>query len=141
MVMGDKAETTIPINKLRQILIDCFNESELQNLVFDLGIDYENLPGKSKEDKTRELIAFLERRGRVSELVRVCYQLRPNLPWEEALGREDLQISRILHTKPDSQAIAQHRDNFAPYEIGLLRLLEQIGINHSRYMAFLRNTA
>ncbi|MCP4358009.1 MAG: hypothetical protein GY796_08345 [Chloroflexi bacterium] len=39
-------------------------------------MDYENLPGKSKGDKGRELIAFLERRGRVSELICMIQQVR-----------------------------------------------------------------
>lgn len=87
--------TTITVDKLRRILTDYFNESELQNLIFDLGeVDYENLPGKSKEDKARELIAFLERRGRVSELVQLCYRLRPNAPWDENFDKEDLQASK-----------------------------------------------
>jgi hypothetical protein len=43
---------------LRRILTERFSEAELHNLVFDLGIAYDILPGSSKEDKARELIAF-----------------------------------------------------------------------------------
>jgi hypothetical protein len=68
---------SISTTKLRQNLIAYFDEGELQTLAFDLGVDYENLPGKTKGDKARELIAFLNRRGRIHELVQLCYQLRP----------------------------------------------------------------
>lgn len=74
-----RSQNSLPTHKLRQILTNYFNESELQNLTFDLGVDYENLAGKSEADKARELLAFLERRGRVSELVEIIIRLRPNI--------------------------------------------------------------
>lgn len=67
--------------KLRRILLSSFNESELRDLCFDLRVDYDNLPGQSKADKARELVAYFDRRGRLAELIKVCYQLRPNASW------------------------------------------------------------
>ena len=52
--------------RLREILSDRFNESELRDLCFDLGISYENLPGSSKADRARELIVYCEQRERTS---------------------------------------------------------------------------
>lgn len=127
-------EMTISTDKLRQILNDYLNESELQNLAFDLGVDYENLPGKSKGDKARELIAFLERRGRLSDLIQTCYQLRPNAPWEGKFDKENLQTSNISHSKPTSQVSGRYKDSFTHYEIGLVNLVEQIGQDHPRYV-------
>lgn len=69
------------LSRLRQLLSDYFSESELQTLVFDLGLDYEMLPGPTKGDKARELITQLRRRGRLTELVEAGRQLRPNLEW------------------------------------------------------------
>jgi hypothetical protein len=66
---------------LRQILEGSFNESELRTLCFDLHIDYDSLPGQSKGDKARELVAYLHRRGRIPELVRVGRQSRPDVHW------------------------------------------------------------
>lgn len=134
MGTSDKKEITISTNKLRQILIDYFDESELQNLAFDLGVDYENLPGQSKGDKARGLIAFLERRGRLSELVQACHQLRLNAPWEGELAQEAQQTSDMLRVSSTSQMVEWRRDNFAHYEIGLASLLTQIGQGHSRYV-------
>ncbi|MBK9711493.1 MAG: hypothetical protein IPO81_09230 [Kouleothrix sp.] len=67
--------------KLRQIITDFFSDDELRELCFDLGIDYENLPGAGKAAKARELVAYAQRRGRMQDLVTTCQQLRPNAPW------------------------------------------------------------
>ena len=67
--------------RLRQILTNYFDMSELRTLCFDLGVDYESLPGDGKGDKARELVAYFERRGYFSRLVEACYKLRPQAPW------------------------------------------------------------
>ena len=66
---------------LRQMIIEAFNESELQTLCFDLNIDYEALPPGSKMDKARELIARCLREQRIAELLSLCKEVRPNLEW------------------------------------------------------------
>ena len=63
--------------KLHQMLASHFNKGELKTLCFYLGIDYDDLPGEGKADKARELISYVERHGRVLELVDVVNQLRP----------------------------------------------------------------
>ncbi len=65
----------------RKILTTYFSNSELNNIYFDLGIDYENFSGSGKIDKARELILHMEKRGRISELIRDCHESRPNAPW------------------------------------------------------------
>jgi tetratricopeptide (TPR) repeat protein len=67
--------------QLRRVLDEYFNETELRNLCFDMGIDYEGLSSGGKADKARELIAHCERRGQVDELERRCRELRPNVNW------------------------------------------------------------
>jgi len=69
--------------KLRHELIRCFDENELRDLCFDLGVDYESLPGEGKRAKVRELIVYLERRGRLPELVKMGRELRPDVSWED----------------------------------------------------------
>ncbi len=68
--------------KLRLTLDKYFNEGELRNLYFDMNVDYEGLPGESKSDKARELVAYCERRQIIPDLVAKCRQLRPNVSWE-----------------------------------------------------------
>ena len=67
--------------KLRQILNAFFNESELRDLSFDLGVDYEELPGASKADKAREMVAYFKRRELTYELVKRVRSQRPNVKW------------------------------------------------------------
>ncbi|MCA9918484.1 MAG: hypothetical protein KC445_11060 [Anaerolineales bacterium] len=67
--------------KLRQAIVDAFDESELRTLCFDLKIDYEALPPGSKLDKARELVALCLRDSRIGELVSLCESARPKVDW------------------------------------------------------------
>jgi hypothetical protein len=68
-------------SRLRQGLSDLFSEEELRTLCFDLGVDYENLPGSGKIGKAREIVAYFERRSSIPQLITQCRRLRPNGPW------------------------------------------------------------
>lgn len=59
-----------------------FNESEIQELCFELDIDYEDLNGRNRLDKLRELITYMQRRNRLSDLVELCQAKRPRLNWD-----------------------------------------------------------
>lgn len=61
---------------LFEMLNSQFNEGELQELMFLLAVDYEEVPGTTKRDKAREIINFLDRRGRKDELISKVYELR-----------------------------------------------------------------
>jgi len=80
----DMAQTE-RLSQLRQNLIDHFSDGELRDLCFDLGVDYENLPGQTKADKARELLSDLDHRGRIPELIQHCSMLRSNVAWQEIL--------------------------------------------------------
>ncbi len=67
--------------RLRQILTERFSDAELRTLCFDLGVDYESLPAFGKEGLARELVAHLERRGRISELIAVASRERSDIAW------------------------------------------------------------
>ena len=81
----EKMSKRISLTNLRQMLACRFNESELRDLCFDLKVDYDNLPGEGKSDKARELIAYLDRRNSISELVRMGQQIRPDISWSSTL--------------------------------------------------------
>jgi hypothetical protein len=63
---------------LRDIIVTYFSDSELRDLCFDLGIDYESLPGEGKAAKARELVSYCQRHGRLAELEAACRRLRPS---------------------------------------------------------------
>jgi len=80
-ISTQEAPAKVEPAKLRKNLVKYFSDSELRDLCFDLGVNYDDLPGLGKGDKARELIAYLERRGRIFELVEACRQRRPNESW------------------------------------------------------------
>jgi hypothetical protein len=82
------------LTHLRQLLTTQFDAEELRTLSRALGVEYDNLRGEGRTNKARELVAYLERRGRIPRLVVTCAQQRPHAPWESrpevapAAGRE-----------------------------------------------------
>jgi hypothetical protein len=59
------------------------SEEDLKQLCFELGgCEYDNLPGTTKSDKARELIAFLETRNRIADLLNLGREKRPELQWD-----------------------------------------------------------
>ncbi|MCI0393629.1 MAG: hypothetical protein L0332_17350 [Chloroflexi bacterium] len=69
--------------QLRHILTEYFSLADLQNLAFDLSVDYERFPGQGKDNIARELITYLKNQGRLSELVSAGRKWRPAAPWPE----------------------------------------------------------
>lgn len=74
-----------PNTELRLVLNRGFTLDEIRTLCYDLEIDYEDLPGESKERKITELVTFLERRRLLPELGRVGQRQRPDIPWDDLL--------------------------------------------------------
>lgn len=74
--------SSVDFEKLRALIIKYFNESEIQNLCFDLGIDFDILTGRGKGDKARELIAYCHRHQRLKGLVEKCAEIRPRISWD-----------------------------------------------------------
>lgn len=64
---------------LREILNSHFNLEEIETLCFDLKIDFENLDGRSKQAKAREIVLYCERNGQLDQLVAAIERLRPNV--------------------------------------------------------------
>ncbi len=73
--------TKIVQNQLHKLLKDSFNDSELNEFCFELGISPEELGGRNKSEKIIELIGFCDRRKRIPEVLELCANLRPKLPW------------------------------------------------------------
>lgn len=76
-----KKALVVDLAKLRRFLNTFFNESELQELCEDCHLKYDELTGRNKRDKVRELVAYFERRGRERDLLQFCRQRRPRAPW------------------------------------------------------------
>ncbi len=70
-----------------------FTIAEIQNICFDLGIEYENIEGNTKSNKARSLVKHCKRTGQLAQLVEQCKQLRPSIRWELAKASEDQPTS------------------------------------------------
>ncbi len=75
--IGDQNSRIRLLNNLyRAFTIDGLNE-----ICFILAVDYEDLPGETKNPKILGLIRYFNERDRIAELIRVIEQLRPSTPW------------------------------------------------------------
>lgn len=71
-------QLTINPSALATLMEKSFDLSELQQLCFHLGINYENIPGKTLAIKVIELIKYFLRRNKYKKLVDYVQGQRPN---------------------------------------------------------------
>ncbi len=69
---------TNKLSRLLQLIIDHYDEEELQTLCFNLGVDYDSLPAKGKAGKARELLLYLGHRRQLIQLLPLLAQTRPD---------------------------------------------------------------
>lgn len=67
----------------RKALEGTFNDDDLHALCFDLNIEYENLPGKTMNQRLLELIDYGKRNGLLADLVAYCRRERPYTVWPD----------------------------------------------------------
>ena len=65
--------------QIRDALRTSFDESGFYTLLFDLDVDRKKLAGESVDDQMRECVLFMERNGRLAELVEKMRAERPQL--------------------------------------------------------------
>ncbi len=122
---------------LRKTLIETFDENELKTLCFNLGLNYDDLPGERKSDKGRELIAYFDRRGQLSQLVSAVREARPKME----LSGENVGISPkkdIPATTVPSSSIMDFKQTGRLDEEGAPRLFEKHGTKEERAGAIRR---
>lgn len=76
-------ESDIDLVYLQKKLVEHFDLSELKTLCFDLSINYEEIAGETLTDKTRELVKFVYRSGRIGDIIELCQELRPKVAWNQ----------------------------------------------------------
>jgi hypothetical protein len=116
--------------RLRQAIMAYFDETDIQILCFDLGIDYDNLPGDSKPVRIVQLIEYLARSGKIPELIDQCSQYRPNVPWDE-LRAAAIQHPLVFEYGKANQVtqippqVPQHEPTTTPPQVGHLARFTQ----------------
>jgi regulation of enolase protein 1 (concanavalin A-like superfamily) len=71
--------------RLRKILDKRFNEEEFRELCFHLSMNYEDLGGRGKSAKARELVDYCARHGYLEHLDTLVQQLLPPAPPQPAV--------------------------------------------------------
>ena len=74
----------IPTERLRTIrgqMVERFSLDELRDLTFELGLDWDQLPGSNKSAKTTELLDLLNRRTQLPLLLERLEAMRSGEPW------------------------------------------------------------
>lgn len=68
------------INKveLSKLIRRHYDLGEFKSLCFELQVEYDDLPGETLTNRVEALVEYLERRGRVQELLKLIKQQRPN---------------------------------------------------------------
>jgi len=67
------------LTQLRKLLIQHFSLDELRVLCFDLGLEYEDLPGSTRTTKMHGLIEYLQRRSKLYKLLAEVRIQRPDV--------------------------------------------------------------
>lgn len=72
------------ISKLHNAISESFNILELQNFIFDLGLNPEDHePYGNIHDKALSIVLFMSRYGRMDELIKRLEEKRPHIKWSE----------------------------------------------------------
>jgi hypothetical protein len=64
---------------LRRAISSFCDDNDIQNICFDMNIDYENIPGNHKDAKVRELIRYCERQAKIDQLMAIFQAIQPNV--------------------------------------------------------------
>jgi hypothetical protein len=70
------------LRRLRRLITNHFDKEELQILCFDLGVKYDTLGSVTLDVKVINLVGYLDRRGRIADLVAYCAKERPHVHWQ-----------------------------------------------------------
>ena len=96
------------IASVSRILERHFDISELRGLCMGLGVDYDNLGGETLPDKARELTGYMDRRGRMLELIEAIRRARPKVDTKSLYGNlsdEDWSNGGSKYRQANAQAM------------------------------------
>lgn len=84
---------------LRELITARFDRNELQNLYFDLGIDFEEASNERKSELVRHLIDACRQQGRLPDLIALCKQRRPAVDWPDLVEDDFGEPETTLQTR------------------------------------------
>lgn len=78
----------INLAALHRKISETFSDSELGTLCRDVGVDYDDLEGFGRAAKAKDLVFYLERRGRIPQLLAQLQQERPHVDWQRFVRQQ-----------------------------------------------------
>jgi len=119
---------TTHLTKLQRFLINHYSLDELKSLCFELDIEYENLGGRTRNNKSRELILHLGQNGRFDELFSQLETSRPrafeHASFDTNRGSIQIYYDELNAFKKETQPFAE-------------KLLRRIGLEQRAGFVFL----
>ena len=84
----DDMSSLTPAERMRSLrlareLNQHFGSEDLKELLFALGLEWDDLPGETKGAKVRQMIKYYQRREALSELIEIGRELRPDVDWDQ----------------------------------------------------------
>lgn len=83
-----------------------FSFSEVRTLCFNLGVDYENIPGDHRSAFVRNLIVSLAKQGRLQELIDEVRLERPRVDWQDV--PPDFELPTSIAQESIQQVVNYH---------------------------------
>ena len=100
---GDRLSSAVALpavtmnrTQLYRIVDRRFDEEELRTLCFRLGLDYDDLPGRSQGSKARELVALFDRRGQLTVLADAVEQREDIVPTPQPVPEPETPYTLLL---------------------------------------------
>ena len=86
VLQEERADTLLQNRiRLKELMVRYFNKEELEDLLFNLGIDKDELPTATKPELAKEIILYCERHNTLERLLEICRDQRPHADWPEEL--------------------------------------------------------
>ncbi len=127
----------IDLIKIHKYMVESFSLDELDVLVFKLGINSDNVPGATLDNKTIQIIEYCKRRGPLLfDLIALCEKERPYVQWRSEIESKSSSVAtiegRITHRREvyakskDIQMVhtiqpSQHKENYWDVFVYLIR--------------------
>lgn len=85
-----KSKRNKQLSELRRQMIEYFSKDELVLVAYEFGVNWDVLPGDTLAIKAHSLILQADRTDRLNELLAILSSERPNIIWEEIVGKRDV---------------------------------------------------
>ncbi|MEJ2747780.1 MAG: DUF4332 domain-containing protein [Anaerolineae bacterium] len=79
---------------LRQKIETFFNLEDLHTLCFDLGANFDAIPGQGIGAKSREMVKYFQYRNRLDDLFEACQERRPRVQWQDCIRQSPARVPR-----------------------------------------------